>query len=147
LKLNVTILSLCLLFFSSCYDVKKPEKPDRFLDEDEMTNILVDLAIVSAAKGIDKRKLEDLNILPKAYVFKKHNIDSVILAQNNTYYAYQLDVYNAIYKRVNDSLNVLKKLAQDKSLKKLDLSSEAKKANLKGLRDTIPKKPKAFGSN
>ena len=135
------------MFFSSCYDVKKPEKPDRFLDEDEMTNILVDLAIVSAAKGIDKRKLEDLNILPKAYVFKKHNIDSVILAQNNTYYVYHLDKYYAIYKKVNDSLNVLKELAQTKSVKKLDITSEIKKSQLKGLRDTIAKKPKTFGSN
>lgn len=147
MKLNCFLLSVIFLFFTSCYDVQKPEKPDHFLDENEMTHVLVDLAIISAAKGIDKRKLEELNILPKEYVFQKHQIDSVILAQNNIYYSYHLEKYNSIYKRVNDSLNTLKKIAQDKTLIKLEKSSVLKQKNLKSLKDSIPKKPKAFGTN
>lgn len=105
-----------------------------------MTNIILDLSIMSAAKGIDKRKLEDLNILPQNYVFKKHNIDSTVFAENNTYYSYQLDVYNKIYQKVNDSLNALKKIAQEKSIIKLDKSSANKKASLKQLNDSVPNK-------
>ena len=80
-------------------------------------------------------------------MFQKHQIDSGILAQNNTYYSYHLEKYNSIYKRVNDSLNTLKKIAQDKTLIKLEKSSVLKQKNLKSLKDSIPKKPKAFGRN
>jgi hypothetical protein len=140
LKIKTIILLCSVILFTSCYDVNKPEKPKRFLTEREMTNIILDLSIMSAAKGIDKRKLEDLNILPQNYVFKKHNIDSTVFAENNTYYSYQLDVYNKIYQKVNDSLNALKKIAQEKSIIKLDKSSANKKASLKQLNDSVPNK-------
>ena len=48
---------------------------------------------------------------------------------------------------MNDSLNTLKKIAQDKTLIKLEKSSVLKQKNLKSLKDSIPKKPKAFGRN
>lgn len=140
MKIKSLVLICSVILLTSCYEVNKPKKPAKFLTETEMTNILLDLSIVSAAKGIDKRKLEELNILPQNYVFKKYNIDSVTFTENNTYYSYQLDTYKRIYDKVSDSLNALKKIAQDKSLIKLNQSSLNKKTKLKALKDSITDK-------
>ena len=96
-----------------------------------MINILTDLSILSAAKGINKKKLEENGILPEDYIYKKHQIDSVIFVENNIYYSYDLDLYNRIYDKVKDTLTLLKKKADKNSLKRIDKKAlkkqEAKK--------------------
>lgn len=85
------------------------------------------MSILSATKGINKKKLEQNGILPKAYIYKKYDIDSSVFAQNNIYYSYDLDGYNRIYDKVKDTLTLLKKAAEKKKLKKLNKKSAKKK--------------------
>lgn len=78
------------------------------MSEDNMVNVLVDLAIMSSAKGVNKSKIENKGIIPDAYIYKKNNIDSTIFAESNAYYAFDIKKYDAIYLRVKDSLTVLR---------------------------------------
>ena len=103
--LSFLILSLLL---SSCYKVKKPNKPENLISEDNMVNILVDMAIMSSAKGVNKSNIEKNGIIPDAYIYKKNNIDSTTFANSNAYYAFDIKKYDAIYLRVKDSLTILR---------------------------------------
>lgn len=96
------------LILGSCYKVEKPNKPDKLISEDNMVIILVDMAIMSSAKGVNKSKIEKNGIVPDEYIYKKNNIDSITFALSNAYYAYDIKKYDAIYKRVKDSLTLVR---------------------------------------
>ena len=99
---------IMLLFLSSCYKVKKPNKPENLISEDNMVNVLVDMAIMSSAKGVNKSKIENNGIIPDDFIYKKNNIDSITFAESNAYYAFDIKKYEAIYKRVKDSLTIVR---------------------------------------
>ena len=86
-----------------------------------MVNILVDMAIMSSAKGVNKSNIEKNGIIPDAYIYKKNNIDSTTFANSNAYYAFDIKKYDAIYLRVKDSLTILREKykAIDKEEKKI----------------------------
>ncbi|RAJ18118.1 DUF4296 domain-containing protein [Olleya aquimaris] len=119
----------------SCYGIDKPSKPDNLLSEDKMVDVLVEFTLMSSAKGINKRELENRGIVPDSFVYKKHNIDSLQFANSNNYYAYDIETYTDIYTKVKDSLEKLKaiyveeqkKITEDKQ--KL-LKKERKPLNL-----------------
>ncbi|WP_299383785.1 DUF4296 domain-containing protein [uncultured Lacinutrix sp.] len=108
--MKITHLSFLVLFLtlSSCYTFSKPEKPENLISEEKMVNVLVDMAIMSASKGVNKKKLEDSGIVPAEYIYKRNNIDSITFAESNAYYAFDIQTYNGIYKRVKDSLFVIR---------------------------------------
>lgn len=99
------ILLILLLAFS-CKDNKidRPPKPDNLLSKDQMVEVLYDMALISSAKGINKKILENKGVAPEQYVYQKHNIDSLQFAQSNNYYAFDLKTYQALYNRVRAKL-------------------------------------------
>ncbi len=102
-------INICfVLLLVSCYDIKKPEKPENLIAKDKMVNIIIDLSLFNSAKGINKRTLENKGINLEQFIYKKHNIDSLQFAASNNYYAYNIVEYEAIYDRVKDSLTGLK---------------------------------------
>lgn len=128
---------LMTLILVSCYDVQKPEKPDDLISEDKMVDVLVETVIMSSAKGINKRELENKGILPDSFIYKKHKIDSLQFVNSNNYYAYDIENFNQIYTRVKDSLEALRlhykevQKKEEKSKKKLPVKDKKLKANLK----------------
>ena len=42
-----------------------------------MVHVIVDMSLLSSAKGINKNKLQEQGVLPDDYVYKKHGIDSL----------------------------------------------------------------------
>ncbi len=134
---------LLLLFLSSCYDVKKPEKPEHLLTESEMVTVLVDMAIVSSAKGINKKLLEDNGIVPDEYIYEKNNIDSITFVKNNEYYAFNIKKYSEIYAKVKDSLTKLRdkyKAIEDKEVKEKEKKDSIKREKKKAKGGALTKK-------
>ena len=103
--LIVILLSLILL---SCHGVNKPKKPENLLSKSKMIDIIVDIALFTSAKGINKYEIQEQGILPEAYIYNKHNVDSLQFAMSNEYYSYDIEVYEFIYQDVHDSLQTLK---------------------------------------
>ncbi|WP_299890382.1 DUF4296 domain-containing protein [uncultured Lacinutrix sp.] len=130
MKFYYGILLILGMLFTSCYNVEKPEKPKDLLSQDEMVAILVDMAIISSAKGTNKKKIENIGIAPNEYIFKRHNIDSIRFNNSNNFYAYNIDKYTEIYKQVEDSLTVLRDVYKE---------IEAKEKKEKTIRDSINK--------
>lgn len=102
----IVLISLLLMVFSCKNNViDMPEKPDDLILKNKMVDIIYDMALVNAAKGINKKVLESEGVYPEDYVFKKHSIDSLQFALSSEYYAYNLKVYEDIYNRVRVRLN------------------------------------------
>ncbi|MGS2762702.1 DUF4296 domain-containing protein [Sinomicrobium sp. M5D2P9] len=107
----IFILLAILLSIASCK--KKPvEKPDNLIPKNQMTDILLDVALVNAARGVGMDVLKKNNIVPDTYIYQKHQVDSLQFAESNTYYASKPSDYAAMYKEVEKKLKEMKE-AQD----------------------------------
>lgn len=126
----------------SCYDIEKPEKPKDLISENQMVDVLVEISIMSSAKGINKRMLENNGITPVAYIYKKHGIDSTQFANSNNYYAHDIEVYDKIYDKVKDSLTTLRdkyKELQKEEVKKKDEKKKELRTKKELLKQDKPK--------
>lgn len=121
------------------------KKPVHFIEKEKMVDILYDMAIVSAAKGVNRRLMERNGVMPDQYIYEKHKIDSVIFLENNAYYAHNITSYEAMYdlvrlriEKMRDSFNV--KISNDKVLK--DSLSKKVRREQDSLRKINKGKPK-----
>ena len=112
-----------LLSVASCHEVKKPETPKNLISKDKMVKIIIDMSLLTASKGIDKNALEKNNVSVQSLIYDKYEIDSLMLVESNEYYAYNIEEYEALYKKVDDSLEQLK---EEFTLKKEE-AEEAKR--------------------
>lgn len=131
MKLIQLIVLVLFLTLSGCYSVDKPQKPENLISEDQMVAVLVDMAIMSSAKGVNKSQIEKNGIVPDAYIYKKNNIDSLTFAESNAYYAFDIKKYNAIYLRVKDSLTILRDEFKAIEAKEKKEKQAAKKGTLR----------------
>ncbi|MEO8773134.1 MAG: DUF4296 domain-containing protein [Gelidibacter sp.] len=95
---------LILISFVSCNSVDRPEKPKNLIAEDKMSEIMYDLYILNAAKGVNRKLLELNGIMPSEYIYKKYDIDSLQFAESNTYYSYDTEVYSSIIQKMSGAL-------------------------------------------
>ena len=138
MKTKGILYLLVVLLLNACYKVQPPDKPEQLLSEDEMVSVLVDMAIVSSAKGVNKKRFENNGIIPDEYIYKRHNIDSIVFAQNNDYYAFNIKQYESIYVRVKDSLTKLRdqyKLIENAEKKKKATADSIKRAKVRASRE------------
>lgn len=122
------VFSLC-----SCYNIKPPEKPENLISKEKFAIILMDAALMHSAKSVNRKRIETNGIVPEDYIYKKHNIDSLAFAKANEYYAYDINVYDEIYNKVNDSLNKLKEKYNAILIK--EKNEKMKKDSLKKLKN------------
>ena len=98
---NVFLVFICLFSFISCQE-KMINKPDNLIKEEQMVNIIYDLAILEAARTQPTLKEgAAVNINPTEFVYKKYKVDSVQFAKSDQYYATDFEVYKRIYDNVN----------------------------------------------
>lgn len=122
-----------LIFIVSCGNEgkKKVRKPDSLISKDKMVNIIYDMSLLSAAKGVNRKLLEQNGVSPENYIYNKHGIDSAKFAESNEYYAFDLDAYEEIYKNVKFKLEKDKKdytnLIQIEQKQKDSLGKELRK--------------------
>ncbi|MCB0461340.1 MAG: DUF4296 domain-containing protein [Flavobacteriaceae bacterium] len=138
---------LVLLLIVSCggEGKKRIKKPDGLIAKDKMVDIIYDMSLISAAKGVNRKLMEQQGLHPDAYVYEKHGIDSAQFAKSNEYYAFDLDAYEEIYKKVKAKLETNKKhytdLVQVEEKQKDSLNQERRKT-----RDSLNEMRKSQGS-
>ncbi len=103
---NIFLL-LAILIFSSCQDVKMPERPENLISENKMVEIYTDAYINNAAKNINNKKLVENGVKLDSVLYKKYDIDSLQFASSNAYYSSDLSNYTKIFNRVELRLKVL----------------------------------------
>lgn len=121
-------LVLLVSFLFLCCGEKKEAvaKPDRLLKEEEMVDILYDIAIFQSMNSYSPVTLQIKNLEPSDYIYRKYTIDSATFAQNHVYYASDIDRYEKLNKKVVDRLKADK--AKYDSLVKAQPEAEAGKA-------------------
>ena len=102
MKKLALLLAVILLF--SCRQGDVVDKPDNLIDDDKMADVLYDLALLQSMRSQTNTVLEENNIDPKLYVFRKYNIDSLTFVQSHRYYASRLEEYEKIQKKVKEKL-------------------------------------------
>lgn len=100
----------------SCDTNSAVTKPDVFLSSEKMENILYDLTLLKAIKTSYNDR-EGKALFNEDYIYRKYNIDSTILAQNQLYYAQSPKESIVLYKRVDLRLKKAKD-SVDQLLKK-----------------------------
>lgn len=128
---NIIIIVVLSILVISCSDSGKPRKPDNLISKDKMSEILYDLYIINAAKGVNRKLLETNGFIPETYVLTKYNIDSTQFANSNVYYAFNTDDYKVIVEQVKSRLE--KEKEEFEELQRI----EGKAAQLK--RDSVNK--------
>ena len=110
---NVIVIVVFSLFILSCNGIGEAKPPDNLISKDKMGNILFDLYVVNAAKGVNRKTLEKNGLDPETYILTKYNIDSSQFASSNAYYAHDIDVYQGIVDKVKARIEKEKKFYQD----------------------------------
>ena len=116
--------------------IPRPAKPDNLLTEDQMVELIYDMAVITAAKGSNRKTIENKGIEPQSYVFEKHNVDSLRFALSNEYYAYKLEDYERIYQRVKAKLEADRQRFNEE-LKAQTTKQDSLQAASKRRRDSI----------
>ena len=101
---------LILISFVGCNTIDRPKKPKNLIAKDEMSDIMYDLYILNAAKGVNRKLLELNGIMPLDYIYTKYGIDSLQFVDSNTYYAYDTEVYTKIIEKMSGELEKDKEL-------------------------------------
>ena len=91
----------------SCSNNPVP-KPENLLDEEVMTDMLFDIAILQAAEGTMAHRLAENNIKANTFIYKKYKIDSITFYQNQKYYAGETRKYKKMHQIVLDRLEEVK---------------------------------------
>ncbi|WP_138432853.1 DUF4296 domain-containing protein [Winogradskyella algicola] len=139
-----------IVFVFSCDNKSKPPKPNNLISTDKMENILYDLYVINAAKGVNRKLLEDKGIVPESYVLNKHKIDSAQFAESNAYYAFDTDLYKSMVLKVKSRLQKDKERFEDLEKKESKIAKRRRdsmsKINNKR-KDSIKKALKQKASN
>ena len=104
---------LILISLVGCSSGDRPKKPKDLIAKDKMSDIMYDLYILNAAKGVNRKLLELNGIMPSDYVYDKYGIDSLQFAKSNTYYAYDTEVYTSIIDKMKAHLEKDKELYEN----------------------------------
>lgn len=106
----IVVLSVLVL---ACNGSRKPKKPDNLISKSQMSDLLYDLYVINAAKGVNRKTLETNGFNPETYILTKYNIDSTQFADSNIYYTYNTEVYKAIVEDVKARLEKEKQGFED----------------------------------
>ena len=113
MKPLIKITYILVLLFFSCQSVEKFPKPERVIPEDQMVNMLVDMALLKAAKSSGNEELRASGINPQTYFHTKYQVDSTLFKNNISYYTNNLKNYEKIYLRVIDTLEKRNQIVSD----------------------------------
>lgn len=126
--------SIVLIALFGCSGMDKPKKPKNLIAKDKMKEIMYEVYMLNAAKGVNRKILELNGIMPLEYVYKKYDIDSLQFAESNTYYAYDTEGYLAMIENVKVNLQKNKDLYEKLNKEEQKLGDSIISTNKNGKR-------------
>ncbi|WP_179315975.1 DUF4296 domain-containing protein [Winogradskyella undariae] len=140
---QISIIIILGVLVLACNDIKRPKKPDNLISKAQMSDLLYDLYVVSAAKGVNRKLLEEKNFNPETYILEKYNLDSTRFAENNNYYAFDPEEYKVIVDKTKERLEADKIIYDD--LRQLETDSIKKRRDsITNRKDSINKVKKGI---
>lgn len=117
------------------------EKPENLIPRDKMIEILRDLAILNAGRTTNMVILQKNEIVPMAYLYAKHSIDSAQFSDSDRYYASLPEEYASIYAEVEALLEVEKESVEERKRVKDSIQTkerERQRTRKNTTKDTLP---------
>ncbi len=119
---NIIYILLAFLLFSC---TKEQKKPKNLIPKQKMINLLFDMHLAAKSRNIKTLSKERKpNYYPLIYA--KYQVDSTQFKESHTYYLKNIELYQEIYKKLEDSISKLTK-KQQKLVKKADSIKNANK--------------------
>ncbi|EAQ38199.2 hypothetical protein MED134_10895 [Dokdonia sp. MED134] len=103
-----------MIIGASCQEIPEVQKPESFIEQPVMEEILYESILINAAQGYNIAKLKLIGLKPDTYVYDKFDIDSATYAQNVAYYTTDIDAYREMNAKVLDRIKA--QLAVDDSI-------------------------------
>jgi len=129
---NLLVAFLFSVVLFSCQ--KEIEKPNPFIEESKMEDILYDVALLYAIQSTNSFENDTIKAIGMNDVFKKYSIDSLSFTENNRYYiSLKKGVYYTMQGRIMERLKREKEQVDSLSAK----SNQQKIVPLKEIRDTL----------
>lgn len=125
-------LFLCLLFLASCQEIDKSPKPKDLLSEDEMVDVLTEIALLNGARTYNKNMLREKGIDPYEHLQEKFDVDSSQFIRSNNYYSENYKVYSKIYSRVKERLEAMQVIYD--SIREVE---ERKRDSIRAIEDSL----------
>ncbi|WP_458628545.1 DUF4296 domain-containing protein [Winogradskyella sp. PC D3.3] len=131
---QISVILVLGILVLACNGSDRSKKPENLISKDQMVDLLYDLYVVNAAKGVNRSILEKNDFDPEYYILKKHGIDSAQFAESNTYYTFDTETYKEMVDEAKERLESEKKRYE--AIKKREEDS------VKNRRDSITKNRK-----
>lgn len=144
---RISIILVLGIFILACDASSRPEKPENLISKGKMTDLLYDLYLLNAAKGVNRTVLEKNDLDPEFYILKKHNVDSIRFAESNMYYAFDTETYKAIVDEVKERLESEKQRFEDERAKEADSTKQRRDSIAKAQKTTKDTIHKAIDTN
>lgn len=103
--LKTLLLLVTVVWFSSCQDIQRPERPKDLIPEDKMVEVLIDVHLFNAAKNVNRLPLQQTGMTPNQFIYEKHNIDSLQFEKSNAFYGADINAYERIHAGVKEFLD------------------------------------------
>ena len=100
---HLLILSCLTFLFTGCGE-ELIRRPENLIPQEQMTNILYDVALMNAIDDTYPETLEDNNIEVMELIYEKYEIDSSQYVLSDRYYASRPHLYEEIYQELHDRL-------------------------------------------
>ena len=101
--------------------VETNPKPKNLISEKNMENILYDLALLQAIRGVNYTLYEQYNIQPDIYIYRKYGIDSIRFSDSHKYYISDPDNYEKMLSRIINRVSENKKTTDSLTIKENDI--------------------------
>ena len=104
MRKHLALLCYVIPMVSAC-TMSYSEKPKDLIKEDKMVAIQMDLSLIEVLQKTYPGEVIADSILGMPYIYAKYSVDSLQLAESETYYAKNPKQYARIYTRVKIALD------------------------------------------
>ena len=134
------LFGIVLLAVVACNE-KLIEPPKNLIPEDQMTEILYDLALINGIRSINKTVLDTYEIETMPYLYQKYNVDSLQFVMSDQYYASIPEIYQRMYQEIESRFDAEIKVIEDARQQKNDsVKKQAERTRDSLQKQTQPKR-------
>ena len=135
MKAHFGVLMGMVLFLTLSCKEKLIEAPEDLIPQNQMEDILYDLALINGLRTTNGPILDDYNIETMPYLYKKYGIDSLQFVESDEYYASVPIIYQSMYSSVKERLE--QKIKEQDELREQKTDSSRKRNQR--IRDSLQK--------
>ena len=105
------------------------EKPENLIEKDKMVEILYDISLMYASKGVNVGQIDYDRLTMETYIYERYGVDSTQVANSTIYYSSDPEEYLAMYEEIERRLKAEKDtiIERRKAIQKNDTLSSIEK--------------------